>query len=455
MLIKRASFRNLHGHITKDIEFNTDVNILTGINGSGKTTILNTLFWTLSPESMHGGVPAALHLGNLEFDEISITFTLPGIRKHQIVTARNDGDAIEISARDIESELSIPVLEDLTRTRRPLLNRAEENSDLITAHLNDERRNPILQYLRSLSGPLYLPLDRRWPGPEEPFRRRLRNRPFNFAGHLPINEVMWYIDRGRRQEQVLAGQLNDQLRNDLLTSLFKGLGTSMQSTALRANVIPIKALRDQRERILATFDLLGITDAEDETQSVFDRLEQTAQQLEGRNIREMQEDDPHYRAWVDWIVEGSPLVERIDQLVPLIEKYETEWLGITSPSRSFLAAVNSFLIDSRKILLFTEDDTLSVGLPGGEITDASNLSSGELQLLTLFAFLHFLFGQEDEFTIIIDEPELSLHLAWQSRYLEAVTQANPRAQFIVATHSPEIAAPFEERIIDISPQQEQ
>ena len=89
----------------------------------------------------------------------------------------------------------------------------------------------------------------------------------------------------------------------------------------------------------------------------------------------------------------------------------------------------------------------------GRIQVLPTCHPGELQLLTLFAFLYFLFDQQEEFTIIIDEPELSLHLAWQSRYLEAITGANSRAQFIVATHSPEIAAPFEHRIVDISPQQ--
>ena len=136
--------------------------------------------------------------------------------------------------------------------------------------------------------------------------------------------------------------------------------------------------------------------------------------------------------------------------MPIIEEYEKKSLYVTKTTRSFLESLNGFLCDTGKHLKFSDPEILTMELPNGRNTSAANLSSGELQLLTLFTFLYFRFGQEEEFTIIIDEPELSLHLLWQSSYLEAITNANPRAQFIVATHSPEIAAPFKDKIIDIS-----
>lgn len=92
-----------------------------------------------------------------------------------------------------------------------------------------------------------------------------------------------------------------------------------------------------------------------------------------------------------------------------------------------------------------------VELPSKQEVPAAHLSSGEMQLLTLFTFLYFQFEEQEEFSIIIDEPELSLHIAWQSRYLESITSANPQAQFIIATHAPEIAAPFRDRTINLSP----
>ena len=451
MRVVRSAFKNLHGHITKNLEFATDVNVMIGINGSGKTTLLNAMFWTLSPEAQHGGALAAIHLANLEFDEIRITFTLEGNRRHQIVTAKHNGDTINLSARGVDDELNIPVFSDISVVRPPTMHRNEEANDAISAYLRGQRQNSLLEYLRNLPGPLYLPLDRRWPESEEVPFRRPRRRATGYVVHIPINEVMWYIDRNQRREQISIAQLNDRLRNSLLFSLFQGLGTSSPSGPLRDNILTPQELRNQRERILSTFERLGISDAREVTEGYFGSLEETVQKLQGRDLSNMNPEDPQYSAWVDWVVDGSTIVERIERLVPLIEDYESDLSEITHPSRSFLEAINSFFCDSGKSLSFSENEILTVRLPNGETTDTGNFSSGELQLLTLFAFLYFRFGQQDEFPIIIDEPELSLHLAWQSRYLEAVTEANPRAQFIVATHSPEIAAPFEDRIIDISP----
>ena len=50
---------------------------------------------------------------------------------------------------------------------------------------------------------------------------------------------------------------------------------------------------------------------------------------------------------------------------------------------------------------------------------------------------------------IADEPELSLHIEWQRKILNALLDLNANAQIIVATHSPEIAGNFAENIINM------
>jgi predicted ATP-dependent endonuclease of OLD family len=42
--------------------------------------------------------------------------------------------------------------------------------------------------------------------------------------------------------------------------------------------------------------------------------------------------------------------------------------------------------------------------------------------------------------ILIDEPEMSMHIDWQTELVSAIRQLNPKAQLILATHSPEIMA---------------
>ena len=64
----------------------------------------------------------------------------------------------------------------------------------------------------------------------------------------------------------------------------------------------------------------------------------------------------------------------------------------------------------------------------------TDLSAGEKQLLLI---LLTVFLQEGKDAIIImDEPEISLHVDWQIQLLDIIYELNPNCQVIVSTHSP-------------------
>ena len=64
------------------------------------------------------------------------------------------------------------------------------------------------------------------------------------------------------------------------------------------------------------------------------------------------------------------------------------------------------------------------------------LSAGQLEL---FIFISELVLNDDrEGIVFIDEPELHLDPQWHRPIIRCLTKLQPRAQFIVATHSPEI-----------------
>lgn len=70
--------------------------------------------------------------------------------------------------------------------------------------------------------------------------------------------------------------------------------------------------------------------------------------------------------------------------------------------------------------------------------ELSKLSSGEKQEIVLF--YNLIFNVESELLLLIDEPEISLHISWQKKFLEdllKVTQYS-KLEVIVATHSPQI-----------------
>lgn len=66
--------------------------------------------------------------------------------------------------------------------------------------------------------------------------------------------------------------------------------------------------------------------------------------------------------------------------------------------------------------------------------DLSLLSSGEKQVISVFAHL-FLDKQEVQ-TVVIDEPELSLSVPWQKRFLEDILSSGKCSFLLSVTHSP-------------------
>ena len=62
------------------------------------------------------------------------------------------------------------------------------------------------------------------------------------------------------------------------------------------------------------------------------------------------------------------------------------------------------------------------------------LSSGEKQIVSIFARL--LLDPQKRYFIIIDEPELSLSIEWQERFLPDINRSQNCNQLIAITHSP-------------------
>ena len=74
----------------------------------------------------------------------------------------------------------------------------------------------------------------------------------------------------------------------------------------------------------------------------------------------------------------------------------------------------------------------------GRNLSLSDLSSGEQEILVLFYKLIF---ESDVNLLLIDEPEISLHIGWQKEIMEnlkSVVNLNKNIQVIIATHSPQI-----------------
>ena len=104
-------------------------------------------------------------------------------------------------------------------------------------------------------------------------------------------------------------------------------------------------------------------------------------------------------------------------------------------SRDNLEKLILGMFSGNKTLKF-ENSGISVETTEGEHIRLASLSSGEKQALRMF--IDTLLVHHN--SLLIDEPELSLHVDWQRILMHAMRQLNPDAQLILATHSPEIMA---------------
>lgn len=98
--------------------------------------------------------------------------------------------------------------------------------------------------------------------------------------------------------------------------------------------------------------------------------------------------------------------------------------------------VNEKLTFKRMILSRT--DGIVVKTDEGYPLSLGDLSSGEQEILVLFYKLIF---ESDVNLLLIDEPEISLHIAWQKELMEnlkSVVNLKKNIQVIIATHSPQI-----------------
>lgn len=77
-------------------------------------------------------------------------------------------------------------------------------------------------------------------------------------------------------------------------------------------------------------------------------------------------------------------------------------------------------------------------VPTDEVLKADQLSSGEQNELILMFTL--LFKAPAHALVLMDEPEISLHIAWQQSFLEDMTRISQLSQIrmMIATHSPDI-----------------
>lgn len=104
---------------------------------------------------------------------------------------------------------------------------------------------------------------------------------------------------------------------------------------------------------------------------------------------------------------------------------------------------------SRKTLILTDDNKLMAKTSTDMTIDLDLLSSGEQGVLLTLYQIMFHTGKNS--IVLVDEPEISLHIAWQKKLTEIINEILEDkfgTQVIMASHSPFIAASNQDLIVE-------
>jgi predicted ATP-binding protein involved in virulence len=104
-----------------------------------------------------------------------------------------------------------------------------------------------------------------------------------------------------------------------------------------------------------------------------------------------------------------------------------------------------------KTLRIDRENGFKITSANGTDVPLDRLSSGEQhQLILIFDLLFEVTGNS---LILIDEPELSLHVAWQKAFIDSLSRMIALNAFdvILATHSPAIVAKHFDLAVELAP----
>ena len=441
MIIKSFYAQKVYGYLDFAMDFNSDISFITGGNGSGKTTALKLINALLVP-----------NFGELLFIPFKkIKLTLINKSGPVVIEATLIDNNIHLLITGAESPL---VLESYGDIEQDLFSPKNKGKDDLVEEIN--RRNadhPVVKAISSILSPVFLGLERkredipleaaggyyyeRERASHSPNSRTMRARRL-IRGSLGISlmETEFLVQDAYRRMRSAEETYSTRLRDSILLSAFQYTEFDYTNDASfsegKSNNNPWLEkgrVLQRKTEIKDALSKIGINDKRlsTEVDTFFDRLSRLFENMEASEDKFNIE-----------VLTNKAQIERITKVVEIIDEHKSKIDRVFKPINSFLTTINKFYNDSNKTLAVDTVGQLVIERPDGKRCTIESLSSGERQLLVIFAHAFFNRHNESASVFIIDEPELSLHLRWQEKFAETILGISPNSQFIMATHSPEI-----------------
>ena len=424
--IKTFTVRDLWGRKNYALKFQDDVNVIIGPNASGKTTLINILFDSLSGNFAR--------LCRTYFSEVVVELKEFDGKKRLTLRMLRGEDELTISIGN--ENHAIPIA--------PFLQFGDEfdYAEMHTEYMHRRHRlgidiREIKKQLRNLVPSVWLPVSRRLPIAEEESleRKRLHRKPLE-----SVDECLAELTEALQQYRFGLNTELSELRREFQRHALENLLFDKQHDQALLNPESfVPPSEEDKRALLKAFNDVGLIDrgVESRIDEHFSAANEASEKLKT--------DTDRIDLKTLFII---PLINRTRTIVRFAQELEDQRGNLFAALHTYEKTVNSFLneksiqVSDRGELVISPEDQ------EGRPIDWRHLSSGEKQILILLT--QALLSESRPTVYIADEPELSLHVDWQEKLLKALTQLAGTCQFIVATHSPDIVAGFGDKVIDLA-----
>lgn len=424
------SINGLHGCYNYNVNFNTDVTFIYGLNGCGKTTILNITEAIITGQ--------LFKLFNYNFNNIKLIYARSKtIEKLQSIEIESSKQSLSVFFEEKKEKIKrLSIGDDI---------RISEDNTRELSHRYFERYEFLLK-IKNTFNYVYLPLNRSiapYYNEENYYymqRYRLRverefgyDRSSNDPAMTQIESLISYHYSGVSSK---ISSINDEFRNNILKSFLDfnknyDLSSVLMEIDLENNSINnLKKIGDNYVKLLDELDLLTF-DERKEFNSSFSSFINTF--IKYKNNEESS-------SVIELMLKSQEFL-KIKKVLKMAEEMEQRKAKEMKPIETFIKTMNEFISnsdDEKEINIDKRGNVYFTTQSNKEKISIHHLSSGEKQLVTFFANLIFNVKNNSSGIFVVDEPELSLHLSWQKIFIDKVLEINKDIQLIFATHAPEI-----------------